>query len=239
MHAPWIIQLAAHFRPGTQTSMTSLVSLLELHAPTALEWVYDKPSRQCLQHCRNHWQAWLEASKKWSGFDSESIPDELFNALETLHGFQLLCSTNAQVERANKEGAALLWGAEHPVPGALPHGCPILVLANSYALGLSNGDVGIAIADQPHAPATRALFASGEGSPRLIPLPQLPEYGPAFALTIHKSQGSEWQHVAIELPSKAGSSILSKNLLYTAITRSSSRLSLFGSHAVLQQVLES
>lgn len=239
MHAPWIIQLAAHVRPGTQTSMNSLVSLLESHPTTALEWVHDKPSRECLQHCRTQWKSWQEASRAWQAFNSETDPDKLAAALDQLHAFQLLCSTNAQVERANKEGTALLWGAETAVPSALPHGCPILVNANSYTLGLSNGDVGIAIGARPHAPATLALFDSSEGRPRLIPLPQLPEHGPAFALTIHKSQGSEWRHVAIELPAKTGSSVLSKNLLYTAITRSSGRLSLFGSHAVLKQVLES
>jgi exodeoxyribonuclease V alpha subunit len=58
-----------------------------------------------------------------------------------------------------------------------------------------------------------------------IPVVQLPDHQPAFALTIHKSQGSEWAKVAIDLPSN--SELLDRNLLYTAISRSSGTLDLY------------
>ena len=151
--------------------------------------------------------------------------------------FQLLCSTNAQVDRANADGLALLWDHTRGSHANLPHGCPIIIQINSRTLGLSNGDVGIALGSAPHEPATLGLFPSSDGAPRLIPLAQLPEHKPAFGLTIHKSQGSEWEHVAIELPPEAAAALLSRNLLYTAITRSRNRLSLFGKEATLRQLL--
>jgi exodeoxyribonuclease V alpha subunit len=120
--------------------------------------------------------------------------------------------------------------------GNIPHGCPIIVQANSHALGLTNGDVGIALGAISGRAATVALFPSPGGSPRIVPLAQLPEYRPAFALTIHKSQGSEWNHVAIEMPAQAEAALLTRNLLYTAITRSSGKIELLGQEKVLRQI---
>jgi exodeoxyribonuclease V alpha subunit len=60
---------------------------------------------------------------------------------------------------------------------------------------------------------------------------------PAFGLTIHKSQGSEWTDIAIELPTKSESALLGKNLLYTAITRSSGTIELLGPEDVLRSVM--
>jgi exodeoxyribonuclease V alpha subunit len=71
----------------------------------------------------------------------------------------------------------------------------------------------------------------------MIPRVRLPAHQPAFGLTIHKSQGSEWDSVALELPSNAESRLLSRNLLYTGITRSRRVLDLFGTPESLDLVL--
>jgi len=95
--------------------------------------------------------------------------------------------------------------------------------ANDYLLGLSNGDIGIIIGEKINAPGLLALFALGNSQTVLIPVAQLPAHRPAFALTIHKSQDPNREHVAIELPSEQTAALLSRNLLYTAITRSQSK----------------
>jgi exodeoxyribonuclease V alpha subunit len=58
----------------------------------------------------------------------------------------------------------------------------------------------------------------------------------AWAMTIHKSQGSEWSHIAIELPAQSEAALLSRNLLYTAITRSSEKVELIGPESVLRHI---
>ena len=154
---------------------------------------------------------------------------------EHLSAFQLLCGSNAQVDRANRRGQCLLWGtAPAQSSQILPHGCPILVCSNSHALGLSNGDIGVALGAGRGTAAQVAVF------PELsqpIPLAQLPEHKPAFALTIHKSQGSEWTEVALDLPGEE-SELLDRNPIYTAVTRSSRGFHLFAEKNSLERILD-
>jgi exodeoxyribonuclease V alpha subunit len=112
-----------------------------------------------------------------------------------------------------------------------------MVLVNQPGLGLANGDVGVALAEQAGLPARVAVFAQPNGGHRALPLTQLPKYRPALALTIHKGQGSEWRHVAIELPLAAESVLLDRNLLYTAVTRASQQLDIFGTGDAVRAVL--
>jgi exodeoxyribonuclease V alpha subunit len=143
--------------------------------------------------------------------------------IEHLGQFQVLCGTNQQVEKGNDTGLCLLWRDSRTQSDlALPHGCPVLIGVNSPSLGLSNGDIGLALGHAPGRPAQLVLFPGLEA----LPINRLPEHRPAFALTIHKSQGSEWRHIAIDLPDGGG--ILTPNLLYTAVTRSSQSLDVYG-----------
>ncbi len=236
-HAPWVLELADLFRPGTQRTLDELTALLDQTHDSNLLWHARKRSRSNDSACSPFWKSWAEHAKDWIRFSPDSPTESLLNPLSLLAKFQLLCSTNAQVDQANADAANFLWPDRKRHPHAIPHGCPILVHANNHALDLSNGDVGIALGTAFGEPASLGLFPSGSSIPRLIPLAQLPAHGPAFALTIHKSQGSEWEHVVIELPHGSESSMLSKNLLYTGITRSSRRIELFGDAKVIEQIL--
>jgi exodeoxyribonuclease V alpha subunit len=113
-----------------------------------------------------------------------------------------------------------------------------LIEKNSHALGLTNGDVGIALGKPGDLLASLGLFQSAGAGPVLFPLASLPTFSPAFGLTIHKSQGSEWDTVAIELPSAGVSGLLTRNLLYTALTRASRSVHLLGDPAVLETLLK-
>lgn len=101
-------------------------------------------------------------------------------------------------------------------------GRPIIVTENDRALGLMNGDVGVMRA----APDGRleGRFPGREGA---VPAAILPAVESAYALTIHKSQGSEFDHVAIVLP-VAPSPILSRELIFTGITRARQSVTLIG-----------
>lgn len=246
MNATWILDLANLTRPGAHSTEADIQKLMDREAKKEappLRWFSSSESKTCLRHCETQWKAWANRAANWhtllSNTSTLTCPVEAALALDALGDFQLLCSTNEQVQTANAYGRRVLLGeGRHPYD-VIPHGCPLLVTANNRALNLSNGDVGIALSHQAGQPAIVALFPAGETGPRLIPIAQLPPHQPAFGITIHKSQGSEWKHIVIQLPEHGDSQILSRNLLYTAVTRSSAKVELFGQPLTLALVLQS
>lgn len=96
------------------------------------------------------------------------------------------------------------------------HGRPVIVTRNDYARGLFNGDVGIAL---DRGDGLRVWFDGEAGVPRSFSARALPAHETAFAITIHRSQGSEYDHVAVLLPPDAQHRILSRELVYTAVSR--------------------
>lgn len=114
-------------------------------------------------------------------------------------------------------------------------GRPVMVLRNDYALKLYNGDVGIALPDDRGR--LMVAFADGSGGFRWVAPARLPEHQDAFALTIHKSQGSEFEEVFILLPEVRGP-VLTRELLYTAVTRASERVTLACGAGVLAGTIE-
>jgi exodeoxyribonuclease V alpha subunit len=103
-------------------------------------------------------------------------------------------------------------------------GRPVIVTRNDPALGVFNGDVGIALRATPDEPALRACFVDGDGV-RSVSVSRLADVETAFALTVHKSQGSEFEHTVLVLPPDAGR-VATRELVYTGITRARSALTL-------------
>jgi exodeoxyribonuclease V alpha subunit len=113
---------------------------------------------------------------------------------------------------------------------------PVMVTANDYQLKLFNGDVGILFPDLETDGELRIFFpAEGGGFRKLLP-GRLKGYETVYAMTIHKSQGSEFDHVAIILSDHL-SEVLTKELLYTAITRAKKRIDIWGSKEVFTEAL--
>ena len=111
-------------------------------------------------------------------------------------------------------------------------GRPVMVTRNDYALRLFNGDVGITRKDADGA--LRVCFPDArEGIRSLSPL-RLPEHETVFAMTVHKSQGSEFGHVAMILPDQ-DSPVLTRELLYTGITRAVRSVEVWGTAPLLIQ----
>ena len=102
----------------------------------------------------------------------------------------------------------------------LAPGAPVLFGRNDYERRLFNGDQGIAVrvdAGDGHGPRLTAVFPRGAGL-AAFPVDALPDLAPAFAMTVHKAQGSELDHVALVLP-ETDMPLLTRELLYTAMTR--------------------
>jgi exodeoxyribonuclease V alpha subunit len=127
---------------------------------------------------------------------------------------------NRSVERAMQVRGADQWYL----------GRPLLVTRNDRDLDLMNGELGLVLR---HDGAVRALFPGRDGSLRLIPTVRLSAVETVHAMTIHKSQGSEFDHVVVLLP-PSGSRLLTRELLYTAVTRARSRVTLVGSAEALR-----
>ena len=100
-----------------------------------------------------------------------------------------------------------------------------MITHNDYNLGVFNGDMGIAITDDDES--IWIYVESGPEIKRFKPQ-RLSHFDPAYFLTVHKSQGSEFNHVNFLLPQK-DTPILTKELIYTAITRARESFSLYGS----------
>ena len=167
--------------------------------------------------------------------DREALDDWARQVLAAHGQFQLLCALrrgpwgveglNERIRAAlEKEGlidsgdGRRLW-----YPGR-----PVLVTRNDYGLGLMNGDIGITLAlPQPsgegnahQGPALRVAFPAGDGSGRIkwVLPSRLQAVETVFAMTVHKSQGSEFTHTALLLPDTPNP-ILTRELVYTGITR--------------------
>ena len=160
------------------------------------------------QHAVQGWQEFL--ALRSSGTAAQ--------ALETLERFRVLCAVREGpygVHTVNRlvEDKAIPSREFH---GAHYHGRPLLITANHYELQLFNGDTGVVWHQ-----AGRGLigcFPGPAGTPREIPLSQLPPHETAFAMTVHKSQGSEFDDILLLLPDQP-LPVLTRELLYTGLTR--------------------
>lgn len=115
-------------------------------------------------------------------------------------------------------------------------GRPVLVTRNDYPLQLFNGDIGILLPDPDAGGLLRAFFHASDGSLRSIPPELLPEHETAFAMTVHKSQGSEFERVVMVMP-PADNPILTRELLYTGITRARGTIEIWGEREVFSTAI--
>ena len=162
-----------------------------------------------------------------------TAPGDDAAALAALATFRVLCAHRrgqGSVEVVNRLAAA---GAATRA-GAPWEGRPILVLQNAPHRGLMNGDVGVLRRGADGA--LRAAFDDG-GTVRTVPLSWLPPHETVFATTIHKSQGSEFDEVAVLLPEDP-SPVVVRELLYTAATRAKRRVVLYATRAAVLRAVQ-
>ena len=120
------------------------------------------------------------------------------------------------------------------------HGRPVMVTRNDHGLGLYNGDIGICMLDatdgsrEGEAARLKVYFELPDGSVKSILPSRVPEHETAYAMTIHKSQGSEFDLTLMILPPEF-SPILTRELIYTGITRAKNRLMMFSDTGVLKR----
>ncbi|MFC8731458.1 exodeoxyribonuclease V subunit alpha [Luteimicrobium sp. NPDC057192] len=118
--------------------------------------------------------------------------------------------------------------------GPWPLGRPVLVTTNDRTTGLSNGDTGVVVDDGEGG----AVVAFGEpGNPRLVRPHRLPAVEPVHAMTVHRAQGSQFTRVTVVLP-PADSPLLTRELLYTAVTRAQELVRVVGTADAVRAAVE-
>jgi len=156
---------------------------------------------------------------------------------ERFSRFRILCALREGpygVQSLNAAAEAILARMGHIRPGRLWYdGRPVMVTRNDYGLRLFNGDTGIALADPDSGGELRVFFPSPDGAMRKFEPYRLPEHETVFAMTVHKSQGTEFDRVLFILP-EGDARVLTRELLYTGVTRARKRVDLWAGEAALR-----
>ncbi|MCY2956303.1 MAG: exodeoxyribonuclease V subunit alpha [Planctomycetota bacterium] len=157
-------------------------------------------------------------------------------ALIAMDRSRILCATRkgpCSVEAANRAVEHLLRQQKHNLREPNYHGRPILITQNDQTQGLYNGNLGIIWRKNDQCLA----YFGGKGEPLRAVLPQrLPAHETAFAMTVHKSQGSEFDHVLLWLPDRL-SPLLDATLIYTAVTRAKLCAIIVGKESIVGSAL--
>lgn len=164
------------------------------------------------------------------------------SVLRAFDHFRILCAVhdgdwgtrglNQSVQRALDQAGLL------KIRGEWFSGRPVMVTRNDPALGVFNGDVGVALPGPAGSSALRIYFLDGDQL-RSVGASRLAHVETAFAMTVHKSQGSEFMHTVLVLPPSAGK-VLTRELVYTGITRARQKFTLIeAQEGLLHQAIES
>jgi len=182
------------------------------------------------------------AKKIIDGYSDYLKENDPLTAIVKFNRFKLLCalkvgpygaySLNRLAEEVLKKEKLIRTDISNDYPWY--KGRPVLITKNDYSLGLFNGDMGIAMPDPKEGGSNLYVFfseASG-GVKRYSPY-RIKEHETAYAMTIHKSQGSEFDHVCLVFPDK-DYPVLTRELVYTGITRARESVLIWGSKNVLK-----
>ena len=153
-------------------------------------------------------------------------------ALARLSAFRVLCALRegpAGVAGLNDAIERWLRGRGPPTRARWYRGRPVLVTANDPATGLFNGDVGVTF---EVGGRMQVWFPDAKLGARAVATTRLPAHETAWAMTVHKAQGSEFEHVLLVLPGE-DHRVLTRELLYTGVTRARTSVDVVGTDAVL------
>ena len=197
-----------------------------LHPVTRLQLsnAHDAKLAPALRHGWRHWLSLLNGHRTYISEKTAACTDTQANdLLKAFSEFSVLCAVregpfgviqlNAHIEKALGF-----------TPAAWYVGRPVMVTRNDYALELMNGDVGICLPG-PNG-VLRVAFPGLNGSVRWIVPSRLDRVETVFAMTVHKSQGSEFKHVLLVVPAQ-DSPVLTRELIYTGLTRAREDLTIW------------
>lgn len=189
-----------------------------------VRWIEHAQPSQLLQLAHAGYAPYLQLLKDGAASDEDWVRQ----VLQSFETFRILCAVrdgewgvsglNEAIEKRLEAGGLLRRGAEWYV------GRPVMVTRNDYSTGVFNGDIGVTLPDPARPGAQRVYFLEGD-KVRSVLATRLRNVETAFAMTVHKSQGSEFRHTVLALPREVNA-ILTRELVYTGITRASREFTL-------------
>lgn len=169
-------------------------------------------------------------------FRKYSTEDDPASAINIFNSFRILTphtNMDGGTRQINAIALKTIFGAGLADASArFYHGMPIMITENDYSLNLFNGETGLIFGHND----VKACFLHESVKVRHITPARLPEHVPAYAMTVHKSQGSEFDHVLFILP-ESDSRILTRELFYTAVTRAKSELTVISTEKAVRNCL--
>ena len=186
-----------------------------------LNLIKDAPQSQIVEYAVGQYQNYL-------------IKTKIAEALSAFECFRVLCAVHSGycgVEQLNEQIKQKLLSKGLIENTETYAGMPIMIVKNDYDTELFNGDTGVLWKNEA---GELAAFFPEQKMVREVGLSRLPEYVPAYALTVHKSQGSEFENVLLCLPDYSVSA-LTKELIYTGLTRAKKHLTLVADEDVFIQ----
>ncbi len=182
------------------------------------------PTKFTIKQLLSPWTHYLQTLKSGASVNDLFKAFNHFRILSALRkGLNGSTYLNIQLEKQLSQQKQLYTGKRWY------HGRPIMITENSYRTGLFNGDIGITLLD--NMGQAKVWFQTNEGEKAFSPV-RLPQHETAWVMTIHKSQGSEFERVLMILPTE-DTPILSKQLIYTGITRAKKQLEIISDTAIL------
>jgi exodeoxyribonuclease V alpha subunit len=175
------------------------------------------------------------------------IEPDIKTALQKLNQVRFLCVTRENDQSVSKVNKQIQYYLSTQVEGFKPkaegfyHNQPVLITQNDYQLGVFNGDVGLIRRKQTYdGEVLMAYFEEAESEInesgiKEIQAGYLNHFETVFAMTIHKSQGSEFDKVVVILPEKQGEKLLTRELLYTGVTRAKNKVLIQTTEEVLKK----
>lgn len=236
-----IIQLRASYRFREQSGIHTLATAVNNGSLEEVTWTLgsgfsDLEAEWSIDKKR---EIWLR-DKIIQGFHNMLTASSLQEAYHRMESFRLLCAVRrgpAGVDQINTLAETLFSAAGCIAEQSTDwyKGKPIIIRRNHYEMQLFNGDTGIVWPDG-HG-RLRAWFMRSDNTLYPISPARLPEYDTAYAITIHKAQGSEFDNILLLLPEE-DSRVLSRELLYTGITRARSKLTLCSTKNILAKAVD-
>lgn len=162
---------------------------------------------------------------------------EIFSAFQKVRFLSALRVSELGVEQLNQKIAEALRQArlvQFHHSRERYSGKPILITQNAPANHIYSGDIGLILPDEQHQLRVYFETVQENGEHLSLSLSRVPEYEPAYVMTVHKSQGSEFEQTYFILPLTV-SPVVTKELIYTAITRAKKMFTLFGQEKIWQQ----
>jgi exodeoxyribonuclease V alpha subunit len=238
-----IVQLSRSYRYGPESGIGMLARAINAgDAQTALR-ILDSADHPDVTRVEPLESNLLGASLRTAaihGFAPYLKTSEPLAQLRALEKFRVLCAHRrgpTGVEQVNQQIEEALADADLIRPNSQTYiGRPVMVTRNDYQVELFNGDVGIVVDDPERSAGKLVLFQGSQDTVRRLSPSRLPPHETVYAMSVHKSQGSEFDEVAVLLPQQV-SPVVSRELLYTAVTRARRSVTVHATRELIEHAI--